>query len=234
MIDTSLWRIRRSGLAFFLYVAMMSGFMVLALPFLLVPYLLSLVAALVMALYQTYVNESFTRYARWYLFLNLSTAPILGIMMLCTYGDTVVYWSDEKTFLLSVAVALFCMLLYLAMKHIRYRRLPFDSRRERVVCFNSPGRYDRLAMLGTGLSCALYPLVSDKAELPLWIMGLCASLGLYMFFYYRKVISGLPRLSAEERQLKTTYTFEDIEEIRQWRAHSPLARLFARLTPPPH
>ncbi|MED5611465.1 hypothetical protein VV867_27505 [Pseudomonas sp. JH-2] len=234
MVDTSLWRIRRSGLAFFLYVAMMPGFMTLALPFLLVPYLLSLVAALAMALYQTYVNESFIRYARWYLFLNLSVAPILGITLLCTYGDKDAHWSDAKTFLLSVAVALFCVLLYAAMKRIDYRQLPFDSRRERVICFNSPNRHDRLAMLGAGLSCTLYPLLRDKAELPLWLMALSASFGLYQFLHYRKVIAGLPRLHVEERRLKTTYTFENIEEIRQWRARSPLARLFVRLAPPPH
>jgi len=58
------------------------------------------------------------------------------------------------------------------------------------------------------------------------VLGVSTILGLYMVFYYKYAISGLRQLRAKEKRLGIRYTFDNLEEIRKWRAKSWDARIF--------
>ncbi|MEL7941653.1 hypothetical protein [Pseudomonas delhiensis] len=86
-----------------------------------------------------------------------------------------------------------------------------------------------------GASAAVTGTASwDEGNFPYVLFLLCLGLALYATYHYRCALFDLRTLCALERRGKTNFVLPNLTEIRQWRARSPLARLFARLAPPPH
>lgn len=114
---------------------------------------------------------------------------------------------------------------------------PFQVRHDQVSYSEEGGK--GISALAGGVLAALSTTAMtmlgetvDKVRIALWLYGFFAVVSLYYVYCLRNAIPALKSLANQERNSGKPFTFDNLQQIREWRQRFWLARLLARLSRP--
>jgi len=114
---------------------------------------------------------------------------------------------------------------------------PFQVRHDQVSYSEEGGK--GISALAGGVLAALSTTAMtmlgetvDKVRIALWLYGFFAVVSLYYVYCLRNAIPALKSLANQERNSGKPFTFDNLQQIREWRQRFWLARLLAWLSRP--
>ncbi|MED5611467.1 hypothetical protein VV867_27515 [Pseudomonas sp. JH-2] len=227
MIFSTLDQLRTSTLASLILQIFFAGFLVVALPALLIPYLLVVLLLIVWRLFTLYLSESFSNYACLSLYLKLSISPIVAAAVAATLlhdsAPPAAIWGSVLA-----PLAICSVLSWLFSRH-DWKHRTFSVEDGRLSSHGEPESRFRWPFLLGGGATLIGGTLGGKEYFPYVLILLCLGLGLCTIYYYRYALFDLRTLRAEERRANTRFAFPNIAEIREWRSRSLLGRILARL-----
>lgn len=222
MVITSRQYMLRSTLAVVLLHLMFLGFTAFAIPALFVPCAIYCIALAAWRLFIAHLNLSFTRYASFFIYANLSAAPLVAVPTVAMLTRS--FDSTAIRVLLTLTPAALILLGYLIARQTTPRRKVFSVAGRAVqVDEKPPHRVGWAGLLG-GIGALFGSFFAKQENLMPLLAGLMTATGLYLVFYYRDAIAALRTLKLAERQQGLAYAFDNQEEIQAWRSGSFLSR----------
>ncbi len=155
---------------------------------------------------------------------GFSAAGLAHVVLLSDLGFSGFEAGLVNAVLLSAVFAIYAI-IYFSSSKLSPFRVSDDNRVSRVSISSGGVSPLMISGIGTLASAAFISSVSSLTS------GVVAALGLFfscvgLIIYERHAISGLRTLRAQEKAMSTTYTFVQIEAIREARSRWLLGRLF--------
>lgn len=177
-----------------------------------------------------YRTERFSKFASLRLFTNLAVAPSFAfVMALVTFYKQLKLEPFISLFFsaIPVIVALFIYVVLYGWRSSSSTS-PLVVRGDRVEVLDA-AQQNRwwLGALGAGVGTLIYPLYhayfKSSASVLIFLFFV---ISLFMLFYHRSNIAALRVLKECEARERRSYTFNDVEDIREKRAKSLFGRMF--------
>jgi hypothetical protein len=229
MVNTSQHYMQRSTLAGVFLHLLFLGFTALSIPELLLPCTLYFIAIVWIRFFLAYFNESFTRYASFSIYLNISVAPLIAtviIAILVKNQDS----TPIKILYTLIPTAIITSAYIFARRTISNRHI-FKLHDSSIESNETPPYHFKWAGLIGGIGALFGSFLAQYGNSMIIVASLTVAMGLYMVFHYKDAIYELGQIKKKERQNNMRYAFYNIKEIHLWRKKSWSARLASLVSP---